>query len=156
MLNIQPIDHIILCISKVKQKKKNLKFCPSNYNQLKIHTKVFIRALINFCFLMNHCENIFSLPAISFSYFIFQVHLKVTDMRHWPKGCLVSSRHSEQLSDHGQPVPLPPFVPALLGAHSSAGTITRFTSPLIIPQSEFSFSGQDRVPSRQSLLEKQA
>lgn len=73
------------------------------------------------------------------------MHLKVTDMRHWPKGCVVWSRHTEQLSDHGQPVPLPPFVPALLGAHSSAGTTTRFTSPLIIPQSEFRFSGQDRV-----------
>lgn len=42
---------------------------------------------------MNHCENICPLPAISISYLLFQVHHKVTDMRHSPKGCVVSSRH---------------------------------------------------------------
>lgn len=49
MHNIYSIDYIIPCISKLKQ-KKNPKLCPSNYNQLKIHSKAFTQCFIAILF----------------------------------------------------------------------------------------------------------
>lgn len=157
MHNIYPIDYIVPCISKSKQKKKILNFVLPITTNYKFTQKLSLRPLIKFFKWI--------IVRIFVHYQLFHLVIYffecITKLQTWGSGqrdawCQAGTVNSS-LTMH-QPVPLPPFVPSLQGAHSSAGTIARFTSPLITPQPEFRFSGQDRLelPPSMAFWKRQA
>lgn len=116
MHNIYPIDYIVPCISKSKQKKKILNFVLPITTNYKFTQKLSLRPLIKFFKWI--------IVRIFVHYQLFHLVIYffkcITKLQTWGSGqrdawCQVGTVNSS-LTMH-QPVPLPPFVPSLQGAH---------------------------------------